>query len=1031
MQEAEIMNATLESEGVAIETDVAVIEIPVTEVVNMEMSEAFPATSDGDALNHALLHNRDVHDAHPISAITGLRDELDNIEALGSVFSNEKNCADYYLWEDGNPNLENRVGYFVSICDDVRTIKRCQGEDIFGVTVDAAAYIGGQNGVPYIVCNDCSYIGPYRKETCVACGSSNINLVRDYTYGLVARSGIVKVACELDVSKDDYVISNSYGVATKADGGCGCKVVAISEIDGVKCAIIALNPSASQLGDLGQRTNELAKRVSASETNIVSAINVANKAHQLAQSTNELTEEQINNIIKKVEEATAKSDSALEATDNMEDVVSQTQVIAAQARALAESSSLSATSLRNEAMARANDAWSKADNVATEAYSLCAKIDQYSVGEYSQAYGLTLEQAHNILELGMIYVPTQSHKEEYVYTQDGESRTYKREFSPGYLYQWDYIADNDIGIGWATVGESPSVYFHSVEPAIAERLAYWYTNSSVITDLKGNVDTYASYTLYKWEEDHWVAVATLAGNVNNRLTSEICQTTNAITMGVTNPRGCIAALDVRLTDTEATTQQFSSWKTGEEEKMASVKTIAGPEGSSVVISALQKNGDNIEEMASLTLGVAEGTDGISGALTMDAKNIVLNGNVAFTNTKTNEDGNNVTWINGATIETGTLSASQITTGTLNAEDVTIVNLDASQITTGTLNADRIDVDDLSAIAAKIGSWEITDDGIKCENTGLSSDVNLTQPSLMTPGDVSAVKIYSGTANIMQASVVVEAALWPSGDTAFVTYTHKGALVVDAATAETQNQHMVIHAHGEKTFNLTLEYIDSSARSEASLEWKAPEGYIITNIGIAEMSGVEGLEIIYFNGNHSTYGAIVGANGNYDGQQIAVTVEYQCDGTTSVMSERFSYEDSTLTGEIGIANWSSEEYWIDGTIEIPITYQYKIFEDGHGFMVLDDGSLYASMAKLRGGLTLEANDDVLVDITSISSDFNNPVNLNDEINLNGSVKANGASGLSGWITSSTGSQAYYLHFEQGILIEATFVPPENGATWLIR
>ena len=47
---------------------------------------------------------------------------------------------------------------------------------------------------------------------------------------------------------------------------------------------------------------------------------------------------------------------------------------------------------------------------------LATSIDEYSVGEWSQAYGLTLSQAWSILKPGMIYIPTpETHDEKYEY----------------------------------------------------------------------------------------------------------------------------------------------------------------------------------------------------------------------------------------------------------------------------------------------------------------------------------------------------------------------------------------------------------------------------------------------------------------------------------------------------------------------------------------------------------------------------------------------------------------------------------------
>ena len=173
MQEEEIMYTTLESEDVAVETGVTVIETPVAEVFEMEMSEAFPAISEGDVLNHALLNNRDLHDAHPISAITGLRDELDEIERIKTVYAAKTNVANYYQWYNA---AYNECGYFVSIVPNTSMIRICEGCDIFGVSVSDAGFIGGQDP----------------------------KISRDHSYGLVVTSGFAEVRCESDVTTRPY-----------------------------------------------------------------------------------------------------------------------------------------------------------------------------------------------------------------------------------------------------------------------------------------------------------------------------------------------------------------------------------------------------------------------------------------------------------------------------------------------------------------------------------------------------------------------------------------------------------------------------------------------------------------------------------------------------------------------------------------------------------------------------------------------------------------------------------------------------------
>ena len=300
-----------------------VIEEINPEVVEVDIFEAFQAPTASDEFNHALLTNREIHDAHPITAITGLREELDSIEALQTVYSDKKGNADYYEWADGHALGENGVGYFVSLNADARTISICTGDDIFGVVVDNAAFVGGQD-----------------------------DIARDEHYGLVATSGAVHVRCELDVAEGDYVVSNAYGVATTASSGRGYKIVALHDIGGVPHATINLNISADQIDLMGAELQDLDSRMDDAETNIVSAINVANEAHKRsleAATSSSVSEE----VVKEALESILNSEKKIE---EFEQTVGSTSVTAAQARAIAESAVTTATSIKNEAVDEAKKA---------------------------------------------------------------------------------------------------------------------------------------------------------------------------------------------------------------------------------------------------------------------------------------------------------------------------------------------------------------------------------------------------------------------------------------------------------------------------------------------------------------------------------------------------------------------------------------------------------------------------------------------------------------------------------------------------
>lgn len=651
-----------------VEQDIATEEVVTEVIVEQEETPVIDISESmgwvgGDYRYHDSLLGIDLPRQHPITAITGLREELDEIEKLKTEYSDSINIANYYKWKDATYDI---YGYFVSLVPGDTTIQLCAGDDVFGVAVERAGFVGNQNDIQ-----------------------------RDNSYGLIVTSGLVDVRCELNVQTGDYVVCNEQGYAKKAESNYGYKVLSIETKSGTKYAVIALGVQADVTNAIGIDVQNITERVRVNEQNIVSAMNTANQAYQKSSEAAESS-----SVSKEaVEEALKDILGFGEKLDEMEKTVASSSVISAQAKALADSAAVSAESMRNEAVEKAENAWDSTENLiktlepitswkdkdsgvsgvdylatqmnngiattydikvvdekteksmnaiirnAKESQSLMTNIDKYSVGEYSQANGLTLEQTQNILEIGMIYVPTshsgtQYHKEEYAYEANGKTETYTRWFVPGYLYRWDKISEGQIG--WLTIGnndkvvteEDPSkllintasqwVFFSHIEPAMNDEweYGYWYTNGDNIVSTTG---IYAPYTLYKWEKPegengYWLAVATLAGNVNNRATSLIRQTANEVASELTNARGSATSLSQRLDNTQAEVDSLVAWKdSGGATNEAIIRQVGNDKSASIVISALRRDADdNVTGQASLTLMTSSDND---SALVIDANHI--------------------------------------------------------------------------------------------------------------------------------------------------------------------------------------------------------------------------------------------------------------------------------------------------------------------------------------------------------------------------------------------------------------------------
>ena len=587
--ESEVRVEDLE-QSIEIKETVETIEIETVEEIDIEMDEAVGWVG-GDSTRHYSLYGRDEANQHPITAITGLREELNDIEALDIVYSNKRNQANYYLWEDENILQENRIGYFVNACSDIDEIKICtSSDDIFGVTVDTAGFIGGQSDIS-----------------------------RDIKYGLVTTTGVVRVRCESSVDIGDYVVSNDYGQAQKNKNGY--KVVGRHQIDGVEYAEITLTTPINRICKLSNDVEDVNTRMDDAETNIVAAINVANAAYNKAGEVGEISEEAIRNAL----EALDKSNETSEKTDEFESRLEDANEAAVQAKAIAESAVVSAEAIRQEAVNTSNGAlaevndlikdlepittWSDPESgnvgaeyltnyinngLATNLYvaevntktddnksaiehnaesfrTLVASVDKYSVGEYSQSYGLTHKQAESILKEGMIYVPTK-HSDSRSHSETFEDTGEENEFTPGNHYKWD-------GNDWIEYGNS--VAFFSEEPTPSRVLQYWYIDSD------NAPEGYEPRALYIYEDGKWVKVNIFYNNPGNRMVSSISQEVDNISLEITNARGSYAGLNARLeADNKAQVAMVAS-VVGEDGNVttASIINAVNNSESSVAINA--------------------------------------------------------------------------------------------------------------------------------------------------------------------------------------------------------------------------------------------------------------------------------------------------------------------------------------------------------------------------------------------------------------------------------------------------------------
>lgn len=160
----------------------------------------------------------------------------------GTVLSQNADYAEVGQWADGNPNSENRIGYFVSI-DDTQAgttiIKATSTKDVRGVVITAPAFSGNCSADKF---------------------DSNGNLLKQYAY--VAVMGLVSVIDNGTCTINERCMPNDSGTAVPSSNNLGYQV--IDRIDDTHI-LIAVEPGADMIQrirtDVAGLQNDVANRV--------------------------------------------------------------------------------------------------------------------------------------------------------------------------------------------------------------------------------------------------------------------------------------------------------------------------------------------------------------------------------------------------------------------------------------------------------------------------------------------------------------------------------------------------------------------------------------------------------------------------------------------------------------------------------------------------------------------------------------------------------------------------------------------------
>lgn len=518
-----------------------------------EVLEDCAAQGGSGTVDHSVLNGRELSEQHPISAISGLRDELDDIEAVKRAYASESGLSEFRKWNDGNPRMENRAGYFVKLVTGTDNIDICTDkDDVYGVTVINSGFVGNQ----------------------IQSDKSD-----DPSYSMVGIAGALRVRTDGTARNGEYVVPDATGIATFSENGCGYKVISQGSYSTYPYVTIAVTPQndklskvygmlteadgtlgnlviriediedkandASQKADIIISDNESIKEIlNENKQNIEQISNISNSAYEAAQEAKESVSSVVTSAteaMKKAQEAALEAQNAADDLANAMDMVSEMEPLvsfesgdykgAAGIVAIATETQMNLGQLMQTVTEQGSDlaaAILKSDENGVAIQNLVSHIDKYSAGQYSTSYGLSKDNAKSILVDNYIYVPTVDHTETmYIDDETTEEITFVR----GYSYEWD----NENGT-WA---QGQEVSFTTTYKDGTQEGDLWlcWQDVEVLDDNGELAATYISGTLYRWFGSKWIAVASVADNAQSRMLTTSTQTADDFTQSVINSTG--------------------------------------------------------------------------------------------------------------------------------------------------------------------------------------------------------------------------------------------------------------------------------------------------------------------------------------------------------------------------------------------------------------------------------------------------------------------------------------------------------------
>ena len=512
--------------------------------------------------------------------------------------------------------------------DGEKVVKTCHTTDALGVTVSSAGFVGNDEnitgtytsakaadvgyalvattGVVDVLCDHSILVGDYVFPTVGGWAAKStgsygylvtalVPSVNDTLYARIVLSPSMVNAKRVS-DNVDYLLAETQRIGENVVKAVSDAQTALDEVrDSGNNLSDRVNNFESSMNAMGEQLYTNTVAVGNANTTAANAETIANQAKEYVQEVaNSATggasealaiaktlEGEMKALSEDMDTYSSKIDTIEDDQSTQATMISKANDDIAAVQTKATNLENSVTSLANKDTELANTMSlidQKANEQGASITALTSKIDKYSVGEYSQAYGLTQAQAADILEAGkIVFIPTDfvssdasfteiynpveietwittDKNTKYIYSDgtyyyyhngsqwtsisisDGQTAGYCiTRFIEGYSYVWG-------GQKWLLETQSQNVFFTDTAPTAISTVSplYWVVGAGYEgTDYKVGA-------LYLYKNSAWSEVALGTSNSMSRTVALVTQTQNSWQTAISNVNGDMAALSAKV-----------------------------------------------------------------------------------------------------------------------------------------------------------------------------------------------------------------------------------------------------------------------------------------------------------------------------------------------------------------------------------------------------------------------------------------------------------------------------------------------------